>query len=119
MGGRRVTIIRREKRPHRLENLACDRRRRIIVEIDHQSAALNLPFAANQLQLTYTVSAILKITEPSGHVWEFGLEEGHTYTIGRAKENDIVLNDRRVSRKHAHIVAQNDEFKLIDGYIEN
>jgi adenylate cyclase len=69
--------------------------------------------------LTYTVSAILKITEPSGHVWEFGLEEGHTYTIGRAKENDIVLNDRRVSRKHAHIVAQNDEFKLIDGYIEN
>ena len=65
------------------------------------------------------MSAILKITEPSGHVWEFGLESGQTYTIGRAKENDIVLNDRRVSRKHAHIVAQDDEFKLVDGYIEN
>ena len=65
------------------------------------------------------MSAILKITEPSGHVWEFGLESGQTYTIGRAKENDIVLNDRRVSRKHAHIVAQNDEFKLVDGYIED
>ena len=65
------------------------------------------------------MSAILKITEPSGHVWEFGLEPGQTYTIGRAKDNDIVLNDRRVSRKHAHIVAQSDEFKLVDGYIEN
>ena len=65
------------------------------------------------------MSAILKITEPSGHVWEFGLEPGQTYTIGRAKENDIVLNDRRVSRKHAQIVGQDDEFKLIDGYVEN
>lgn len=65
------------------------------------------------------MSAILKITDPSGHVWEFGLESGQTYTIGRAKENDIVLNDRRVSRKHAHIVADDEDFKLIDGYIEN
>ena len=65
------------------------------------------------------MSAILKITDPSGHVWEFGLESGQTYTIGRAKENDIVLNDRRVSRKHAHIVAHDEDFKLIDGYIEN
>jgi adenylate cyclase len=65
------------------------------------------------------VSAILKITEPSGHVWEFGLESGNTYAIGRAKENDIVLNDRRVSRKHAHIVTEGDDFKLIDGFIEN
>ena len=65
------------------------------------------------------MSAILKITDPSGHVWEFGLESDRTYTVGRAKENDIVLNDRRVSRKHAHIVAGNDQFTLVDGYIEN
>ena len=65
------------------------------------------------------MSAILNITDPSGHVWEFGLESNHTYTIGRAKENDIVLSDRRVSRKHAHITVAGDEFKLIDGYIEN
>jgi len=71
------------------------------------------------LQLIYPVSAILTITDPSGHVWEFGLEPDRTYTIGRAKENDIVLNDRRVSRKHAHIVAQNGEFTVVDGYIEN
>jgi class 3 adenylate cyclase len=65
------------------------------------------------------VKAILTITEPSGRVWEFGLEPDTTYTIGRAKENDIVLNDRRVSRKHAHIAASGDDYKLIDGYIEN
>jgi adenylate cyclase len=65
------------------------------------------------------VSAILKITEPNGHVWEFGLEPGKTYSVGRAKENDIVLNDRRVSRKHAHIRSDNGEFTLVDGYIEN
>ena len=39
-------------------------------------------------------------------------------TIGRAKENDVVLNDRRVSRKHAFIVAEGDGFKIIDGYVE-
>jgi class 3 adenylate cyclase/pSer/pThr/pTyr-binding forkhead associated (FHA) protein len=65
------------------------------------------------------VKAILKITDPSGHVWEYGMESGRTYTIGRSKENDIVLNDRRVSRKHAHIIAGNEGFKLVDGYFEN
>ena len=65
------------------------------------------------------MGAILTITDPSGHVWEFGLEADRTYTIGRSKENDIVLNDRRVSRKHAHIVARNDDYELVDGYIEN
>lgn len=39
-------------------------------------------------------------------------------TIGRAKENDVVLNDRRVSRKHAFIVAEGDAFKIVDGYVE-
>jgi len=65
------------------------------------------------------VSAILTITEPSGHIREFGLEDGHTYTVGRAKDNDIVLNDPRVSRKHAHIKAENGDYRLIDGYYEN
>ena len=65
------------------------------------------------------MSAILTITEPSGHIREFGLEDGQTYTVGRAKDNDIVLNDPRVSRKHAHIKAENADYKLIDGYYEN
>ena len=65
------------------------------------------------------MNGILKITEPSGHLREFALEPEQTYTIGRSKENDIVLNDRRVSRKHAHIVAENGVFKLIDGFYED
>jgi adenylate cyclase len=65
------------------------------------------------------VSAILTITEPTGRTWEIALEPGRTYSIGRAKENDIVLNDRRVSRRHAHITSDNDAYTLVDGYVEN
>ena len=47
------------------------------------------------------------------------LSPGRTYSIGRAKESDILLNDRRVSRKHAFISANDDNFTLIDGFVEN
>lgn len=66
-----------------------------------------------------TVSAIVKISEPNGRFWEFELAVGATYSIGRAKENDIVLNDRRVSRKHARIAGEGENFKIIDGYFES
>jgi adenylate cyclase len=62
------------------------------------------------------VNAILKITDASGKSWEVSLLPGATYNIGRAKDNDIVLNDRRVSRRHAHLVADISGFKIIDGY---
>jgi adenylate cyclase len=65
------------------------------------------------------VSGLLKITEPTGREWEFELAPGNTYSIGRAKENDIVLNDRRVSRKHAQIGGGEGRLTLIDGYYEN
>ena len=65
------------------------------------------------------MNAIFTISEPSGRTWEFGATPGRIYTIGRAKENDIVLNDRRVSRKHAFIDATGGPFKLVDGYHEN
>ena len=65
------------------------------------------------------MSAILKITEASGKSWEISLIPAASYSIGRAKENDIVLNDRRVSRRHAQIVAEGANFKLIDGYFVN
>jgi adenylate cyclase len=65
------------------------------------------------------VSTKLRITEPGGAPREFNLEAGKNYTIGRSNENSIVLNDRRVSRKHAHIVADGDKFRLVDGYYEN
>jgi pSer/pThr/pTyr-binding forkhead associated (FHA) protein len=41
------------------------------------------------------------------------------FSIGRAKENDIVLNDRRVSRRHAHITSTGSIFNIVDGSIEN
>lgn len=63
--------------------------------------------------------AILKITEPNGRSWEFSLSAGVTYEVGRAKENDIVLNDRRVSRKHAHIAPSGTRFRIVDGHMEN
>ena len=65
------------------------------------------------------MSAILTITDPNGRVWEAGLNPGTTYTLGRAKDNDIVLNDRRVSRKHAHLLATDNGYTIIDGYFED
>ncbi|MEO8647919.1 MAG: adenylate/guanylate cyclase domain-containing protein [Acidobacteriota bacterium] len=65
------------------------------------------------------MSVNLKILEPNGRTWELELFPDRIYTIGRAKENDIVLNDRRVSRKHAHISGAATGFKIIDGYYEN
>ncbi len=65
------------------------------------------------------MSALLKITEPGGRVWEFPLESGAAYSVGRAKENDIVLNDRRASRKHARVISVDGRFTIVDGYLEN
>ncbi|MCZ2390515.1 MAG: FHA domain-containing protein [Acidobacteria bacterium] len=63
------------------------------------------------------MNAILTITEPNGRVFEYGIVPGRQFTIGRAKENDIVLNDRRVSRRHAYIDSSTG-YRLVDGYFE-
>ncbi|MFN0278863.1 MAG: adenylate/guanylate cyclase domain-containing protein [Pyrinomonadaceae bacterium] len=65
------------------------------------------------------MDAKLKITEPTGKTWEAKLVHGSTYSIGRARENDVVLDDRRVSRKHAFIFGDGTIFKVIDGHLEN
>jgi pSer/pThr/pTyr-binding forkhead associated (FHA) protein len=65
------------------------------------------------------VKAFLNITEATGKTREMELDAGATYTIGRSQDNDIVLNDRRVSRRHALIVSEGNGFKLVDGYFEN
>ncbi len=62
------------------------------------------------------MKSILKITEATGNSWDFELAPNAIYSIGRAKENDIVLNDRRVSRHHAQVATENGHFKIIDGY---
>lgn len=66
-----------------------------------------------------TVNAIIKITDASGKNWEVSLTPGEVYNIGRAKDNDVVLNDRRVSRRHAHLVAEAENFRIVDGFVEN
>ncbi|MEK7723233.1 MAG: adenylate/guanylate cyclase domain-containing protein [Acidobacteriota bacterium] len=58
----------------------------------------------------------LKITEVTGKSWEINLLPKSVYTIGRAKDNDIILNDQRVSRHHAHIRSDEITFTLVDGY---
>lgn len=65
------------------------------------------------------MSANLKVTEPNGHEWEVELVPGKVYAIGRAKDNDIILNDRRASRKHAQIVSDGSGFRIVDGYYED
>ena len=65
------------------------------------------------------MNALLKITDVGGESREINLQSGATYNIGRAKDNDIILNDRRVSRRHAQITAEGTNFKLIDGYFVN
>ncbi len=43
------------------------------------------------------------------------LSLNHTpYTVGRKVDRDLVIPDPRVSREHAHIVAENGEFWVID-----
>ena len=66
------------------------------------------------ITISLSVNAILQITEPTGRSWEVELPQG-TASIGRSKENDIVLNDRRVSRKHAWISSEGDGFRIVDG----
>ncbi len=65
------------------------------------------------------MSILLKITEANGNTWELSLRHDETYMIGRAKDNDIVLNDRRVSRKHAHIRCSLSNHTIIDGFVED
>lgn len=62
------------------------------------------------------MKATLKITEATGNSWEIELQPNTVLSIGRAKENDIVLNDRRVSRHHAQIAVEAESAKIIDGY---
>ncbi|HKP68758.1 MAG TPA: adenylate/guanylate cyclase domain-containing protein [Pyrinomonadaceae bacterium] len=65
------------------------------------------------------MSRNIKITEPNGRVSDIDLEDGRLYSVGRAKENDIVLNDRRASRKHAQLGTDATGVRIIDGYVEN
>ena len=59
--------------------------------------------------------ALLHITDASGRRWQFPLPTQGPCTIGRAPDNQVVLNDPRASRYHAHVKFQNGTFVIVDG----
>jgi adenylate cyclase len=65
------------------------------------------------------VSAVLKITEIGGKEWDFELSSDAEFTIGRSRDNNIVLNDQRASRHHAYIKHDGASFVIIDGHLED
>src|SRR5437660_3930905 len=64
--------------------------------------------------------AQLKVTDASGRQAQHELNARGTCMIGRAPDNQIVLDDPRASRHHAHI-QPNDEgsFTIVDGVFVN
>src|SRR5712672_3071937 len=64
--------------------------------------------------------AQLKVTDASGRQAQHLLTSSTTCMIGRAPDNQIVLDDPRASRHHAHIRPDADgSFMLIDGAVVN
>ena len=64
--------------------------------------------------------AVLKVTDASGRQAQHQLNNRVNCTIGRAPDNQVVLDDPRASRHHAHIRANEDgSFTLVDGVMVN
>src|SRR5712691_4243212 len=64
--------------------------------------------------------ALLKTTDASGRQGEYQLNSQAPCMIGRAPDNQIVLDDPRASRHHAHIKATDDgSFMIVDGVMVN
>jgi adenylate cyclase len=61
--------------------------------------------------------ALLKITDASGRQWQYNLLPQTSCTIGRAPDNNIVLDDPRASRHHAHIRSDEQGFTIVDGVV--
>lgn len=63
--------------------------------------------------------ALLKITDAHGRNSQFHLDPKSICKIGRAVDNNIVLDDPRASRYHAHLRSVNDQFVVVDGWYFN
>ena len=64
--------------------------------------------------------AVLKVTDASGRQAQHQLNSRVTCMIGRAPDNQVVLDDPRASRHHAQIRPSDDgSFTLIDGIFVN
>jgi adenylate cyclase len=62
--------------------------------------------------------ALLHIKDAGGRQWQHTLSPQSVCTIGRAPDNQIVLNDGRASRYHAHIKFRRDAYFIFDGVVE-
>src|SRR4029453_2573176 len=64
--------------------------------------------------------ALLKVTDASGRQAQHQVASRAPCMIGRAPDNQIVLDDPRASRHHAHIRSDDDGgFTLVDGVLVN
>ena len=64
--------------------------------------------------------ALLKVTDASGRQAEHQLTSRTQCMIGRAPDNQVVLDDPRASRHHAHIRSEEDgSFTIVDGVVVN
>jgi len=71
-------------------------------------ATMMLPVALNDTQ-----SARL-VVSGAAQTWEVPLEHGDQFTLGRASENEVVLESPNVSRRHAQITRSGASFVLRD-----
>jgi adenylate cyclase len=64
--------------------------------------------------------AQLKVTDASGRQAQHPLDSRTSCMIGRAPDNQIVLDDPRASRHHAHVKPDDDgSFMIVDGVVVN
>jgi adenylate cyclase len=64
--------------------------------------------------------AQLKVTDASGRQAQHPLNSQTPCLIGRAPDNQVVLDDPRASRHHAHVKVDDEgSFMIIDGVVEN
>src|SRR5438445_7445779 len=77
-------------------------------------------FRSSSQKIRKPVMALLKITDASGRQSQLQLAPKATCLIGRAPDNQIVLDDPRASRHHAHIRTGDDgSFLIVDGVYVN
>src|SRR5262252_7963028 len=70
--------------------------------------------------VSFSFMALLRTTDASGRQGQYQLNIKMPCTIGRAPDNQIVLDDPRASRHHAHIKPNDDgAFVIVDGYYVN
>jgi pSer/pThr/pTyr-binding forkhead associated (FHA) protein len=59
-----------------------------------------------------SANGLPRLVDPDGH--DFAIHGGAITRLGRALDNDIVVNHASVSRYHANIVSRNGAFELVD-----